>query len=189
MTTRHRLLATLALPVGLALLAACGSGDTTTTTTETATAAATSATVTATETPTETSTASPTSSADDDEETSTATGSGTTTRAARPSSSTSPAGEGKVPSSFTALGTEPFWDIQVAGRTLTYSGPDIETKVLEAERSSSGNSATYTGNHEGTAFKLTVTEGSCNDGMSDNEYSYKAEWTWGGETNSGCARN
>ena len=102
--------------------------------------------------------------------------------------STDEGDDGQVPTAFTALGTEPFWDVQVTGRTLTYSGLDIETKVLEAERTSTQNSATYTGNHEGAAFKLVVTVGTCNDGMSDNEYPYTVEWTFDGQTNRGCAR-
>lgn len=170
--TRHRLLATLALPVGIALLAACGSGDATTTSTATATAA-TAVTTTATESPTGTSTATGT----DAGQTSTAT-----------TSTTTSSEQGQVPTAFTALGTEPFWDIQVTGRTLTYSGIDIETKVLEAERTSTQNSATYTGNHAGDAFELVVTVGTCNDGMSDNQYPYTVEWTYDGQTNQGCAR-
>ena len=177
--TRHRLLAALALPAGLALLGACGSGDTNTTSTDTASVATST---TASDTGSPTSSASGTRTGDD-EESSKASG----TKSSSSSSSTT-SGADKLPASFTALGTEPFWDIQVAGRTLTYSGPDIETKVMEAERTTSGETATYTGNHEGTAFKLTMTRGSCNDGMSDNEYQYKVEWTFGDQTNQGCAR-
>lgn len=181
-TTRDRLRTACALPVGIALLTACGSGSGMATTTQTATASPT--TLTATESPTETTT-SPAGS-DNEEQTSTGTATGTST-ATR--SGTGTEGSGSVPTSFTALGTEPFWDVHVSGTTLNYQGVDITPRTMEAERSSSATSATYTGEHDGVSFTLVVTKGTCNDGMSDNEYPYTVVWTFDGETNRGCARD
>ena len=190
--TRHRLIAALALPLSLGLLAACGTDSGTTTTTESAAAAATTTTDAATTSPSAEPSATTSASPDATDASSTSSADPSKTGAAGTESGTTTAdgsgGSGGVPSAFSAVGTEPFWDVQVDGRTLTYSGVDVETKVMEAERSATSNTSTYTGTHEGAGYRLVVTVGTCSDGMSDTEYPYKATWTFDGKTEQGCAR-
>lgn len=182
--TTRRLLAGLALPVGLVTLAACGPGSTSTTSTSTA-AALSETTSPETSTATTSGPAEPTGStagqtsgtsaptADDDDDDTTHPGSA----------------RADVPSSFTAFGTEPFWDLQVTGTTLTYSNPETSSVVLNGSRQDAGGAAVYTGTHNGQRFTLTVKPGDCSDGMSDDTHEYTSTFQIDGRDLSGCARD
>lgn len=71
-----------------------------------------------------------------------------------------------------AGGTEPFWDIVLTGRTLTWSDPETENRTgwVGAPRLSHGK-AVWKGEATGVGpFTMTITRGPCEDGMSEFIY-------------------
>ncbi len=90
---------------------------------------------------------------------------------------------------FQALGTEPFWSLEVIGDKLLYSSPEQLTAVaITASLSNAGPQLRYTAVMDGKPVVLTIEAGTCSDGMSDTVYSHKASFTWGDQTERGCAR-
>lgn len=88
---------------------------------------------------------------------------------------------------FRALGTEPFWNVNVEGDTLTFITPEDQVGVvMQGERRASANGVEITGSHEGKAFALSVRAGACSDGMSDNEYHMTASFHFGEAAYTGC---
>lgn len=88
-----------------------------------------------------------------------------------------------------AVGTEPFWAVEMTKAGLTFSGadrpnataPNTGPTMQEGEASWTGTTA------DGKALKVTLTAGPCSDGMSDREYPLKAKVELGGEMFRGCA--
>ena len=88
-----------------------------------------------------------------------------------------------------AVGTEPFWAVEMTKAGLTFSGPDRPNStapntgpaVHEGEASWTGTTA------DGKALKVTLTAGPCSDGMSEREYPLKAKVELGDEMFRGCA--
>lgn len=88
---------------------------------------------------------------------------------------------------FRAFGTEPFWNVNVEDATLTYTTPeDQDGVVMHGERRAVAGGVEIAGNHEGKAFTLTVSEGMCSDGMSDNQYELIAIFRYGDIEYRGC---
>ena len=88
---------------------------------------------------------------------------------------------------FRAFGTEPFWNVNVEGDTLTYTTPDDQAGVaMQGTRRALEEGVELSGNHDGKPFTLTVTAGLCNDGMSDNEYELDATFRYGDIDYKGC---
>lgn len=88
---------------------------------------------------------------------------------------------------FRVFGTEPFWNVNVEGDTLTYTTPDDQTGVaMQGTRRALDDGLELSGNHDGKAFVLTVTGGLCSDGMSDNEYELDATFRYGDIDYKGC---
>ena len=88
-----------------------------------------------------------------------------------------------------ALGTEPFWSVDISGSTLTFARPDYPTRTApNPGPSMSGSSATYRSTlNDGLPLTVTLTAGTCSDGMSDRVYRLRARVQAGGETLNGCA--
>ncbi len=87
-----------------------------------------------------------------------------------------------------ALGTEPFWSVEVLPVALRYSTPEnIAGTVIPAARRAEGSATIWTGTHGGAPFALRLAPGPCSDGMSDARYRYSANLTVAGQTLSGCA--
>ncbi|MDZ4778199.1 MAG: hypothetical protein SGJ23_15560 [Alphaproteobacteria bacterium] len=85
-----------------------------------------------------------------------------------------------------AAGTEPFWGLSVSpkeGFVLTEAGaPDpVRATYVEPEAIDGG------GRFNAGAFTLTVTQGTCSDGMSDIAYPLNARVVVGDRTLVGCA--
>lgn len=88
-----------------------------------------------------------------------------------------------------AVGTEPFWAVEMTKAGLTFSAPDRPNATApntgpamhEGEASWTGTTA------DGKPLKVTLTAGPCSDGMSDREYPLKAKVELGGEKFNGCA--
>jgi len=88
---------------------------------------------------------------------------------------------------FRAFGTEPFWNVNVEDSTLTYSTPEDQQGVaMQGTRRALTDGVEITGNHDGKAFALTVTAGTCSDGMSDNQYTMVSTFRYGDLDLKGC---
>ena len=88
---------------------------------------------------------------------------------------------------FRAFGTEPFWNVRVEGRALTYTTPEDQAgQGLRGERRAIDGGVELAGNHDGRDFVLTVVAGDCSDGMSDNRYALVATFRYGEVEYSGC---
>lgn len=88
-----------------------------------------------------------------------------------------------------ALGTEPFWSVDIATGTLRYTTPeDSQGTFFPAERQVVGERQTFTGALKGQSFVLVIEPGQCSDGMSDTVYPLKAVRTLGEDVQRGCAR-
>ena len=98
-----------------------------------------------------------------------------------------PEGPGFAPPSagdFNAVGTEPFWAVQVRQDSLTLSRPDhAELKVAAPSPDSRGGGLVWAA--EG--LTVSITPGACSDGMSDRQYRYEALVRVGPEILKGCA--
>ena len=88
-----------------------------------------------------------------------------------------------------ALGTEPFWAINVMLGYLTYRTPEAPGwTTVKTELSEQDGGLRYTGKLNGKDLVLTISKGTCSDGMSDNVYPLTATLTIGTEKLRGCAK-
>ena len=89
-----------------------------------------------------------------------------------------------------AVGTEPFWSVEVDPGELTYATPErLLGASAPAERKADGTGITWHAMLEGQPLVLRVEAGQCSDGMSDAVYPYRATLTVAGQQRRGCARN
>lgn len=89
----------------------------------------------------------------------------------------------------TALGAEPFWDVTLTGRSVTWSDPETENRTGRVGKPGlSAGKAVWKGQVSGHgAFTLTLTRGPCSDGMSDFTYPLTARVQTSELTLQGCA--
>ena len=88
---------------------------------------------------------------------------------------------------FRAFGTEPFWNVNVEGDTMTWTTPEDQVGVvMKGLRRSLDGGVEISGSHAGKAFVLAVTAGDCNDGMSDNRYALVSAFRYGEIDYKGC---
>jgi uncharacterized membrane protein len=107
----------------------------------------------------------------------------------QPATSSAPVATPAPEKRFQALGTEPFWSLDVMPGKLRYSSPENLTgTTISSSETKDGAAVRYTGTLEDKAVTLTIEPGTCNDGMSDTAYPYKATFVWGNQTQQGCAR-
>lgn len=89
-----------------------------------------------------------------------------------------------------ALGTEPFWSVDISGNGMSFSGADRPTlRAAPARRTMFEDSAVYRGLTEsGVELVVTLEAEDCSDGMSDRTYPLTARVTFGDDIRlSGCA--
>ena len=88
-----------------------------------------------------------------------------------------------------ARGTEPFWAVRIAPRTLTLERPDHDPVTAPNPGAvMEGPAAVWrTTTADGRPLSLTLRQGECSDGMSDLAYDYVAEVSLAGEMLRGCA--
>jgi uncharacterized membrane protein len=92
--------------------------------------------------------------------------------------------DGPFAGEFNALGTEPFWAVEIREKTLKLSGPDrADLIVPNPGPRVEGLKALW----PGKGLVVVLTEGACSDGMSDRTYPYFAEVTTTDATLKGCA--
>ena len=87
-----------------------------------------------------------------------------------------------------ALGTEPFWHVDITDAALTYK--DMEEKTLTALHKGAritGNVAVWEGEGEGGKMVVTATATDCSDGMSDRIYPLSVKVEIEGRSLVGCA--
>ena len=88
-----------------------------------------------------------------------------------------------------AVGTEPFWAMEITDAGFKFSGVDIPEQTAPATGPAmAGAEATWSGTSaDNVAMKVVLTSGPCSDGMSDLKYPMTAEVTLLNETLKGCA--
>ena len=88
-----------------------------------------------------------------------------------------------------ALGTEPFWAVEVEGRCVTYKTPeDQQGTRIWTEVTRRAPETVWDGALRGRQFLLTIRpKADCSDGMSDKSYPLEAVLRVDGETRHGCA--
>ncbi|WP_126172133.1 COG3650 family protein [Altericroceibacterium xinjiangense] len=93
------------------------------------------------------------------------------------------------PVEYRLTGTEPFWAGELRADSFRYSTPlDIDGTIIPGRRADLPDGRVrFTGTDEGRDFALTLTPASCNNGMSDQIYSFEAVLTIDGEQRRGCA--
>ncbi len=93
-----------------------------------------------------------------------------------------------VVTKFRAVGTEPFWAIDIDGDTAKYMTPDNQTgSSFPVERSAFAKGVEYSGTLNGKPAGITIRSGTCSDGMSDRNYEFTVTATLDGQTLKGCA--
>jgi uncharacterized membrane protein len=88
-----------------------------------------------------------------------------------------------------ALGTEPFWSVELTGTEMVYSTPEPpELRAPQPRPLVQGTTATWeTETADGTALSVTLAATECSDGMSDRTYPLTAMVKVGEQELTGCA--
>jgi uncharacterized membrane protein len=88
-----------------------------------------------------------------------------------------------------ALGTEPFWSVDLTGAEMVYTAPEPpELRAPRPEPVVQGTTATWEAETaDGTTLKVTLIATECSDGMSDRTYPLTALVKVGDRDLTGCA--
>lgn len=88
-----------------------------------------------------------------------------------------------------ALGTEPFWALDVDIGGLRFITPDDTSGIRFApiEPTVVADTVVWSGQTDGMAIEVRVWTEKCSDGMSDREYPYASQVGIGGIRYHGCA--
>lgn len=87
-----------------------------------------------------------------------------------------------------ALGTEPFWSVELTGSEMIYTAPEPpELRAPQPAPVMQGTIAIYESAIQSQEFKVTLTATECSDGMSDRTYPLSAIIKIGDRTLTGCA--
>lgn len=88
-----------------------------------------------------------------------------------------------------ALGTEPFWSLELTGTEMVYTTPEPpELRAPQPQPVVQGTMVTYeTETADGTPLRMTLVATECSDGMSDRTYPLTAMVTIGERDLTGCA--
>ncbi len=86
------------------------------------------------------------------------------------------------------LGTEPFWGGSVVGDEMTYETPDKPAgERITVARFAGRGGLSYSGALAGAKLTMTITPGSCSDGMSDRRFPFTVMLQIGDAMRNGCA--
>lgn len=90
-----------------------------------------------------------------------------------------------------ALGTEPFWAVEITPAALTWSGVDQPEQAFPNPGPDvQGTTAVYVVEQEGgPSMTVTLMATECSDGMSDRLYPLTATVEIGDQTSNGCAQS
>ncbi len=88
-----------------------------------------------------------------------------------------------------ALGTEPFWSVDLTGTEMVYTTPEPpEQRAPRPDPQIQGTTATWEAETaDGTTLKVTLIATECSDGMSDRTYPLTAMVKVGDRDLTGCA--
>lgn len=88
-----------------------------------------------------------------------------------------------------ALGTEPFWSVELTGTEMVYTTPEPPgQRAPQPNPLVQGTTATYeTETADGTALRVILVATECSDGMSDRTYPLTAMVKIGDTDLTGCA--
>ncbi len=88
-----------------------------------------------------------------------------------------------------ALGTEPFWAVEITPQDLAYSAVDAaDVRAPNPGPTIQGTTAVYaSATPDGAALVVTLIATECSDGMSDRVYPLTAKVELGPQTLNGCA--
>jgi len=88
-----------------------------------------------------------------------------------------------------ALGTEPFWSVEITPSTMIYTGVDRDPqRAGNPGPVVQGTTAIYTAaTEDGTTMVVTLIATECSDGMSDRVYPLTSRVELGEVTVTGCA--
>jgi uncharacterized membrane protein len=95
----------------------------------------------------------------------------------------------QIPLPLRALGTEPFWALDIDSTGLRFNTPDDTSGIRfpPLTPSTAGDTIVWIGQIESTSIDARVWPAKCSDGMSDREYPYKSVVNIKGTTYRGCA--
>ena len=86
------------------------------------------------------------------------------------------------------LGTEPFWGGSVTGEQMLYETPEKpEGERIAVARFAGRGGLSYSGKIADADLTMTITPGSCSDGMSDRRFPFTVTLQIGDALRSGCA--
>ena len=107
-----------------------------------------------------------------------------------PTPSPAPTARPKPEKHLQAIGTEPFWSVDVMPKgRLKYANPDMLNGVIvSAVEKRQGGRITYKARLNGRPFTLDLVPVKCSDGMSDVVYPWTVTFVHSGRTDHGCAR-
>lgn len=89
---------------------------------------------------------------------------------------------------FVAHGNEPFWSVDVSGKTALYKTPaNPNGRKITVSRLAFAKGVEYIGVLGDSAFALTIRGTDCTDTMSGKAFPMTATLHIGGRANSGCA--
>lgn len=90
---------------------------------------------------------------------------------------------------ITAVGTEPFWSVNIQGRTVTWSDPEVEFRAGTVGKPKlTRGRIQWKGRVDGIGpFTMTLKSDDCSDGMSDFSYPLAATIKAPNLTLQGCA--
>jgi uncharacterized membrane protein len=116
---------------------------------------------------------------------------GTTEKAEAPADAPTPVSLGGVDlgQPLRALGTEPFWSVEITKDAMVYTGVDREEqRASNPQPVVQGTTAVYTAStDDGAEMIVTLIATECSDGMSDRLYPLTAKVEMGEVSLTGCA--
>lgn len=113
----------------------------------------------------------------------------TPAEASVPAPAAAPASGPDFTKPINAVGTEPFWAVDIRGDSLKLAGPDRKDLLVTGGGPTvTGDTAVWQGKAaDGTPLKVTLNVEACSDGMSDLAYPYRARVETTAEMLNGCA--
>ena len=88
------------------------------------------------------------------------------------------------PAPYRALGTEPFWNVLIDQQHVTFIEPDQAQPLRQPRPTPVATAAVQT--YQTPRITVTITRGTCSDGMSDRVYPDAVRVTVDGRQLSGC---
>lgn len=88
-----------------------------------------------------------------------------------------------------AIGTEPFWSVEIKSDGLVYGGVDRPERKMANPRAEVHGDAVIIAAKDaaGVDFAIALRAAQCSDGMSERVYRLEVEVAFKGETLKGCA--